>query len=197
MINLGKAIPKSVNVELRPPCIEDAAALAELANDEAVSAMLRDYFPHPYSVDDALRFIDTVGEKSGPRTDWFIYADDAVAGVMGLFRGEDVYRCNAEIGYWVGKRYWNQGIATAAIGEAVSYAFENLDVDRVYAEVFSINPGSYRVLQKCGFTEEYRLDDVVIKHQQRCGVISMGIRRQRPSTEKHGEPWFCRKAKEY
>jgi RimJ/RimL family protein N-acetyltransferase len=52
-----------------------------------------------------------------------------------------------DVGYWIGRAHWGQGIATSALS-----AF--LDVDRarpLHAHVDTTNPGSIRVLEKCGF----------------------------------------------
>ena len=52
------------------------------------------------------------------------------------------------LGYWIGKEYWGQGIATKALGE-----FLKALVHRpLYAYVAKHNVGSIRVLEKCGFT---------------------------------------------
>ncbi|MFK8055465.1 MAG: GNAT family N-acetyltransferase [Saprospiraceae bacterium] len=164
-------------VELRKPRIEDAIDLAQEANDPAVAAGLRDYFPSPYSVDDALRFIEVIDAKTGPQVDFVITVNGEVAGIMGLFVGEDVYRYNAELGYWVGKRFWGQGITTKAIEWTIDYAWRTLKVDRIYAEVFSSNIGSQRVLEKNGLVEEFRLANVVVKDSKRLDMICYGIKK--------------------
>lgn len=52
-----------------------------------------------------------------------------------------------EVGYWVGRDYWGQGIATTALAE-----FTQLVSDRpLIAHVAETNIGSHRVLGKCGF----------------------------------------------
>lgn len=164
-------------VVLRAPRIEDAIDLAREANDPAVAAGLRDYFPSPYSVDDALRFIETINAKIGPPVDFIITVDGEVAGVMGVFVGEDVYRFNAELGYWVGQRFWGKGITTEAIAWTIDYAWRTLNVDRIYAEVFSTNIASQRVLEKNGLTEEYRLANVIVKESKRLDMICYGIKK--------------------
>ena len=51
------------------------------------------------------------------------------------------------VGYWVGKPFWGKGIATAAL-----MAFVNEVATRpLHAFVAEQNPGSIRVLEKCGF----------------------------------------------
>jgi RimJ/RimL family protein N-acetyltransferase len=54
----------------------------------------------------------------------------------------------AMVGYWLGKEYWGQGIATKALT-----AFLQLVAERpLFAHVAKHNLGSIRVLEKCGFT---------------------------------------------
>ncbi len=51
------------------------------------------------------------------------------------------------VGYWLGREFWGQGLATKALAELVA------ELDRpLYAEVATTNVGSVRVLEKCGFT---------------------------------------------
>ena len=167
----------SRQVRLRRPRITDAPAIAREADDPAVYAGLRDYFPHPYTVDDALRYVDTVLEKTGPATDFVIEVDGEPAGIMGLFPRGDVLRYNAEIGYWLGQRYWRQGIGTSAVRWTVDYAWRVLEMRRVYAEVFAANVASIGMLRACGFAEEYRLAGVVVKAGVTQDLVSLGIRR--------------------
>jgi RimJ/RimL family protein N-acetyltransferase len=58
---------------------------------------------------------------------------------------------HAEIGYWIGERYWGRGLATVAVGEALHYAFTSLGVDALTARTDRTNRASQRVLEKCGF----------------------------------------------
>ncbi len=167
----------SEHVTLREPRTEDAINLATAANNPAIYAGLRDYFPHPYSVDDALHFIDTVLAKDGPPTTWFICVDGIASGVMSVFPGEDVYRYNAELGYWLAEPLWGQGIMTGVITATAKHAWTHLGVDRLYAEVFSSNQGSLRVLEKCGFRREYEIEGAVVKLGVRQSVICMGLRK--------------------
>jgi RimJ/RimL family protein N-acetyltransferase len=51
------------------------------------------------------------------------------------------------IGYWLGRRYWGQGIATRAVAAFVG----SIEQRPLYARVVSDNLGSLRVLERCGF----------------------------------------------
>ncbi len=63
-------------------------------------------------------------------------------------------RKQSEISYWIGKPYWNQGYATEAVAGVLSYAFNNLKFERVYAAHFTRNIASGRVMQKAGMLYE-------------------------------------------
>ena len=52
--------------QMRPWCPEDASSLVQHANNPKVAQNLRDGFPYPYTMDDAQRWLDMVGEN---RTD--------------------------------------------------------------------------------------------------------------------------------
>jgi ribosomal-protein-alanine N-acetyltransferase len=55
------------------------------------------------------------------------------------------------IGYWVDSRRNGRGLATGAVGEVVTYAFDELDLHRVEAATLVDNVASQRVLEKNGF----------------------------------------------
>jgi len=52
-----------------------------------------------------------------------------------------------EVGYWLGKEFWGQGIATQALAEYVKL----VKTRPLFAHVARHNIGSRRVLEKCGF----------------------------------------------
>lgn len=141
----------------------DAAALAPLADDRRVWINLRDAFPHPYREEDAHRFIATVRGRS-PCTHFAIAVDGRVAGGIGYTPHVDVERVGAEVGYWLGRPFWGQGIATAALRALTTHAFDaEAELRRLYAVPFSSNPASARVLEKAGYRHEGTLRQSAIK----------------------------------
>lgn len=75
-----------------------------------------------------------------------ILVDGQVAGNIGSWPQDGVRL----VGYWIGKEYWGQGVATRALA-----AFLRLVTERpLYAHVAQHNAGSIRVLEKCGFRPE-------------------------------------------
>ncbi len=114
---------------------------------------MRDLFPHPYSIIDAEEFItkNINGQIKGVFA--IIYKGNLV-GSIGIHSQHDVYSKTAELGYYVGKNYWNKGIATKAIGMITKYGFESLHLTRIFAGIFEYNNTSMKVLEKNGFILE-------------------------------------------
>ena len=54
-----------------------------------------------------------------------------------------------EVTYWLGKEYWGKGVATRALKEFLA---NHNTIRPIYARVAKDNPGSRRILEKCGFT---------------------------------------------
>ncbi|MBE0653673.1 MAG: GNAT family N-acetyltransferase [Bacteroidales bacterium] len=136
--------------------------MAELANNEKISINLRDGFPHPYTVDDAERFIAICNQQSPP-TVFAIEFKGTYVGNIGLHKGEDIYRKSAEIGYFLGEPYWNKGIMTKAVNLICEYGFDELDIVRIFTGVFDYNLASQKVLEKCGFEREAIFKKAVVK----------------------------------
>jgi RimJ/RimL family protein N-acetyltransferase len=141
----------------------DAQSLARHANNGKVAKWLRDRFPHPYTVSDARAFLAAVAALN-PRTTFAIATDDEAIGGVGLEFGADIHRFTAELGYWLGEPFWGRGIMTDAVRHLTAWAFENLEVHRIYATVFAGNQASVRVLEKAGFQCEGRLRASVFKN---------------------------------
>ncbi len=143
----------SADVRLARLKDNDAEQLAMLANNRKIWDCVRDFFPHPYRIEDANNFIQLC-QRENPPVNFGIFYRDELAGVCGLVPGKDVQRISAEIGYWLGESFWNKGIASRAVELLVDYAFNTLNLHRVEAGVFDFNQASKRVLEKCGFTLE-------------------------------------------
>jgi len=150
---------------LRSWRIEDASTLAFNANNPRIAENLRDGFPHPYKLSDAKFWITHMANVSNALI-LAIVIDEEAVGTVGIHLQNDVYRKNAELGYWLGERYWNQGIMTEVVQSVVKYSFEHFDIHRIYSGVFEFNAGSMRVLEKCGFIHEAIHRKAVIKNNQ-------------------------------
>jgi ribosomal-protein-alanine N-acetyltransferase len=176
----------SGRVLLRVWDVEDAPALAREANDRGVWLNLRDAFPHPYSIEDGHRFIKMAREMV-PSTFRAVVIDGELAGGAGYTLHSDVERPGAEVGYWIGRRFWGQGFGTVVVRAITSLAFEQHPwLQRVYAVPYSSNPASARVLEKVGYTLEGTLRQSVIKNGTLLDQWMYAILRQEWAAQQSG-----------
>jgi len=156
----------SNRVTLRPWCEEDLTSLVRHANNFNIWINLRDGFPYPYTEEAGRGWLKIAADEAFHLFLAIEVDGQAVGGIGSNFK-EDVYRINAEIGYWLSEEFWGQGLVSAAVTLLVDYVFMNYpDIQRIYADVFSYNPASFRVLQKCGFHLEAIHKNAVIKNGQ-------------------------------
>lgn len=142
--------------------MEDAPSIAKYANNRKIWLNLRDAFPYPYKIQDAESFILSA-IKADPTTIFAIATKSEAIGSIGLMPGKDVHRFTAEMGYWLAEPYWGKGIMSQAIKSLTDYAINDLKMHRIFAEPFSTNPASARVLEKAGFIFEGVLRSSVFK----------------------------------
>jgi ribosomal-protein-alanine N-acetyltransferase len=142
--------------------MEDAPSIAKYANNRKIWINLRDAFPYPYSLQDAESFISRIIETDSI-TVFAIATQSEAIGSIGLMVGKDVHRYTAEMGYWLAEPFWGKGIMTQAVKSMTSYAIRNLKLHRIYAEPYSTNPASVKVLEKAGFRCEGLLRSNVFK----------------------------------
>jgi RimJ/RimL family protein N-acetyltransferase len=131
---------------LRAPRLEDAKAIAMLANDRRVAENTA-RIPHPYTLADAEAFVAWANSPQG-ETAFVVMREDVLVGGCGIGgpHGEA-----PELGYWLGVPFWGNGYATEAVRAVIDYAFGTLGHDFINAGARVTNPASRRVLEKCGF----------------------------------------------
>lgn len=67
-----------------------------------------------------------------------------------------------EIGYWLGKPYWGQGLMPEAVTECLRYCFEELECTKVWCAYYDGNEKSRRVQEKCGFHHHHIERDAAV-----------------------------------
>ncbi len=154
--------------ELRLWRTEYAEDLAVLLNNKNILDNLRDGLPYPYTASDAYDFIKAMLDFDKDNLFAFaVFYKNELAGSIGIFRQSNIHSRTAELGYYIGERFWNKGVATEAVEKICQFVFDNSDIIRVYAEPFSRNKASCRVLEKAGFVCEGTMKANAVKN----GVI--------------------------
>ncbi|WP_297436542.1 GNAT family protein [Thermococcus sp.] len=130
---------------------EDLKRLWMWYNDRSVRSYLS--FPgEVYFYEDELEWYEALrrGKKREKVFTILERSSKGLTGVVGL-HGIDHENGRAEVGYFLSPEYWGRGYATEAVALALRYAFEWLNLRKVYAHVFETNLASIRVLEKNGF----------------------------------------------
>ncbi len=129
-------------LRLRPLTADDAPEIARLAGDWDIARMTA-LIPHPYTLADAQSFIASIDGGD-------IYAverDGILVGCCGARSASGTY----EIGYWIGKPYWDNGIATEAALALIGHMRAREPGCVITISHMAENNASARVIQKLGF----------------------------------------------
>ena len=104
--------------------------------------------------------------------------DGHAVGGIGIHSQSDIFRKNAELGYWLAEPYWGHKITTRAVKIIVDFAFATYDINRVFARPFGTNIASQKVLEKNNFILEAKLEKVLIKNDEYLDELIYAVRRE-------------------
>lgn len=139
---------------LKPIALDDAEQLAALSQDPEIPSNGLGIV-YPYDINDAEKMIHRAQDAiKSNQYRWTIRLrkSEAIIGVATL--AINAPHKHGEIGYWIGKAFWNKGYATESAGVLLAYAFEERSLHRVVGQTFDHNPASVRVLDKLGMHYE-------------------------------------------
>lgn len=135
---------------------DQTACVEHLKEREIYERTLR--IPYPYREADFqqwLKIVEKTTQEQGRSVQWAIRNEAGLLiGGTGFGDFELGKSHRAEIGYWLAKPYWGQGIMTAVVGKICEFGFSEFGLVKITAHVFANNPASARVLEKCGFAQE-------------------------------------------
>ncbi len=161
----GRMESKMNKCRLREWKISDAKDIARILSNHKILDNLRDGIPYPYTEKDGEEYIKRMLLSDKNTT--FAFAIDVngtAVGSIAAFRQENIHDRTAEIGYYLSEDYWNLGIMTEAVKQLCRYLFEYTNIIRIFAEPFSDNSASCRVLEKAGFHIEGLLRSNAVKN---------------------------------
>ncbi len=150
-------IMETERILLRPWRESDAAALFKYASDPEVGP--RAGWPPHKSVEESLEIIRTVFSGEGM---WAVELKETgePIGCAGYLPASgsnlEIVETECEVGYWIARPYWGQGICTEALKLIVDYCFNVKGFTTLWGDYFPGNPASGRVMEKCGFVDTGR-----------------------------------------
>ena len=146
---------------LRPWSEDDAEELYKYAKDIDVGPMAG--WPVHTSVENSREIIRTV--LSAPETYAVCLKETGKPiGSIGLHRNDLAEKDDEyELGYWIGKPFWGQGLIPEASREILRYAFEDLEMSRIWCGYYDGNEKSHKVQIKLGFEDQRRTEGIEVK----------------------------------
>ena len=160
---------------LRPWQVDDAEALYKYASDPDVGPPAG--WPPHTGVENSRDIIRTV--FSAPETYAVCLKDGSPIGSIGLKLNGSTDMTDredeCELGYWIGKPFWGQGLIPEASRALCQYAFESLGMRAVWCGYYEGNEKSKRVQEKLGFVYQYTTEglDVSLVNEVRTGHTNL------------------------
>ena len=163
-MTLKTALPQTIataHLTLRAPQARDLGDIVRHANNirmfETTATL-----PYPYQEADGIDFIENFSQQADQLHYVIAGADDRLMGAIG-FKLSDPSA--PELGYWLGEDFWGRGYVTEATQALMAAIAATGLVQTVVARVLASNPGSLRVLEKCGFVVTEHSQSVVDRHR--------------------------------
>lgn len=158
----------------------DAGTLYKWASDPVLGPRAG-WMPHT----DIAHSLDVINKFLKNNTTWAVVLkeSDEVIGCAG-YKGYIASNINlasdeAEVGYWIAKPFWSQGLCTEALEIVVEHCRRARFFSVLYGVHFIDNPASGRVMEKCGFTDtglETRCERLTIGYDKNVRVMSLNLK---------------------
>lgn len=174
--------PKDISLEtdrlvLKPVLENDADFIYQNIKEYEIARWLVN-LPYPYPKDGAIKYIRNSTElmKKGLSYELAIRlrSTGELIGVMAILKIDKKNR-NAELGYWITKRYWNSGFAAEAGCKVLEFGFDILNLERMYAKCVFENNASKKVMEKIGMEYEGKMRHEILKEDLYFDMSYYGI----------------------
>ena len=157
---------------LRKFMVEDAEAMFQnWASDKEVTKFLT--WPAYTSLDTAIHILNewTASYEKPDFYQWAIVPknlNEPIGSISVVSINEKTQM--VEIGYCIGRPWWNRGITSEALSAVINFMFDQVGANRVQAKHDVNNPHSGLVMKKCGMKYEGTLRSADVNNQGVCDV---------------------------
>ena len=172
MNHCGPRMIETKRLLLRKFVIEDADAMfRNWASDKEVTKFLT--WPAYTSLDTAIHILNewTTSYENPDFYQWAIVPknlNEPIGSISVVSINEKTQM--AEIGYCIGRPWWNRGITSEALIAVINFMFDQVGANRVQAKHDVNNPHSGLVMKKCGMKYEGTLRSAAVNNQGVCDV---------------------------
>ncbi len=160
---------------LRPWADSDARSLFKYASDPAVGPIAG--WPPHQSLEESRAIIQSVFNGKEAYAVCLKSDNEAIGAIELKLNGHTDMTTRddeCELGYWIGKPFWGQGLIPEASRELLRRAFQDLGMRRVWCGYYEGNEKSKRVQEKVGFRYQWTTEglDVPLLHEKRTGHVN-------------------------
>ena len=144
-------------IRLRPWREGDAETLFKWASDPELGP--RAGWPPHKNVEESRQIIRTLFMGEGMWAVELKETGEAIGCVGYLTAGQShlaITESECEVGYWIARPYWGQGICTEALRLVMDFCVREKGYKTLWGTYFPSNPASGKVMQKCGFLDTGR-----------------------------------------
>lgn len=167
---------KGKKINLRRLIKSDAQSLFENARDKEISRYTT--VPHPYTLQHAYDFIKMTHRKQRKNEALNLGIElretKKIIGMISLTKIQKI-NCNAELGYWLGKKFWGQNIIQEAVKMMLNVGFNQLKLHKINACVIEPNIKSQKVLLRAGFVSEGISRENMWTDNKWCDYLRFGL----------------------
>lgn len=165
-------------IRLRAYKKEDMDKAYRLVNDPEVRILLNPGIPYPLKREEEDKFYENLSSSK----DTYSFAierihDQKYIGGCGV-NEVDWKNSNCCVGIFLGKPYWSSGYGTEAMKILVNFIFKEMNLNRIYLNVYSFNNRAITSYKKAGFKIEGRLREHIFRFGSYHDEIIMGILRR-------------------
>ncbi len=165
------------HVYLRPVETDEAPRIAPWFNDPEVTRFMRRF--RPMSIAEEVDFLQKMRSSDTELALAIALREtDDLIGIIGL-NNIDARNRHAALGIGIGeKQFWGKGYGTEATGLVIRYAFQTLNLNRLWLHVYEFNTRAIRVYEKLGFQVEGRLRQDTFCEGRYWDTLVMGVLRE-------------------
>ncbi|SHL69070.1 Protein N-acetyltransferase, RimJ/RimL family [Chryseobacterium carnipullorum] len=154
---------------------EEDIPLVTLYLQNKIFSDLTSNIPYPYTREHSEIWIKMSRESFENNTGYTFAIRDKEGQMIGAIGLHDREDDKAELGYWMGRSFWNKGYITEAALALIEFGFRELEVNKIYATYFLHNPASGRIMEKIGMKEEALLKQHLKKNGEYFDVMMYSV----------------------
>jgi RimJ/RimL family protein N-acetyltransferase len=165
-------------VRLRAPEARDAEAMIKIFHDQDVmKRFTRDMFA-PVSLTALTQDLNNLWKEFG-KDFYFSIEEKSKSRYIGSCGYNKIDRKNsyADIGIYLERSYWSQGLGTEALKLLISYLFDQNNLNKIRLNVHANNESAIRCYERLGFQHEGRLREELFQDGHYQDICLMGLLR--------------------